>query len=96
MDIETAWSGEQTMLATTGPSICTTRVALDPATTTTVLSMATRKPTELRTETGSAEATRRVIVSMAAATTGDKLAAERKLKCHSERGDLVASFVFNP
>ena len=96
MDIETAWTGEQTMLATTGPSICTTRVALDPATTITVLSMATRKLTELRTATDSAEATSRVIVSMAAATTGDKLAAERRIESQSERGDLVASFVFNP
>jgi hypothetical protein len=77
MDIETAWTGEQTMLAITDPSICTTRVALGTGTTITILSMATRKPTEPRTATVSAEDTRRVIASMAAVTTGDRLGAAR-------------------
>jgi hypothetical protein len=72
LDIETAWSGEPTMLATTGHSICTTRVALDPGTTITVLSMATRKFTGLPIVRDSVEATSRVIVSMAAATTGGR------------------------
>ena len=65
------------MLAATEPSTSTTLVDLDPATTDTIPSMATRKLTELPTATDSAEATSRAIVSMAAATTGDKVRAYR-------------------
>ena len=64
------------MLATTGPSICTTRVALDPAITITILNMATRKLTEVPIATDSAEVMRRATVSMAAATTGDRIRAD--------------------
>ena len=53
------------MLATTGPSMSITLVALDPETTDTIPSMATRKLTELRTATDSGEDTSRVIVSLA-------------------------------
>ncbi len=73
------------MLVTTGPSMFTTLVDLDPATTDTIPSMATRKLTELRTATDSAEDTSRVIVSMAAAT-GDKIPADRRNSAQSERG----------